>query len=287
MRQKQIYYMSFAMVGVIALVLLFIVPLTQVLYISFRDLSWQWDTDEFVGLSNYIQVFHDKEFLAAMLRNLLYVGVVVCANFVIGFGMALLCNTKFPGNRVLRTIIILPMLLIPAAGGVLWRVLYHQEFGLLNYIIGLLGFSSQAWLSQSGTALWAVMLTDIWGWTPWMFLLLLAGLESLPTAPIEAANVDGASTPQLISHIIIPMMRPIIFITVSLKAIDTFRTFDYVWVMTRGGPGQSSHILSTYIFRKAFRLFDYGYGATMSLISLMVSVAASMVFIYLVLRRKE
>lgn len=283
-RQEQVYKLC-VVPGVLVALLLVGTPLAYVLYLSLRNLNFLKDTNDFVGFSNYAKVFQDISFLMALFRNILYVVVVVAANFIIGFGMALVCSVEFRGSRSLRYIIVLPMLLLPTAASVLWRFLYHPDFSTTNQIITLLGFRPTMWLAQPSTVLWAVMLTDIWAWTPWMFLILLAGLEGLPKDPLEAARMDGASGWQVVRHVTLPMMTPVIRVAVSLKAIDTFRTFDYVWVMTKGGPGQSSQILSTYIYRQAFKNLSYGYGSSLSIVVMLVTIGLSAGLLYDVLRQ--
>ena len=153
--------------------------------------------------------------------------------------------------------------------------MYNYDIGVINNVANSLHILRVDWLGDPKMALISVLITDIWAWTPWMFLILLAGLEGLPAETIEAARIDGASGLRLIWMIMLPMMRPIYQVAISLKAIDTFRTFDYVWVMTGGGPGSSSDILSTYIYKSAFKNLAYGYSAAISLVVLVFTVALS------------
>jgi ABC-type sugar transport system permease subunit len=203
--------------------------------------------------------------------------VVVFFNFIIGFGMALVCSQEFRGNRILRAIIILPMLLIPTAAAVLWRFMYNYDLGVINKLLAFFRLGTPNWLGDPGLSLPSVLITDIWAWTPWMFLILFAGIEGLPKDALEAGVIDGASYFQLVRYIIIPMMRPITRVAVSLKAIETFRTFDYVWVMTRGGPGSSSDIMSTFVYKQAFKHLKYGYSASLSLVVLFIMILLSFI----------
>lgn len=246
-------------------------PLTRGVEISLTNLDLMAVTNRYVGFSNYVEVLKDPGFYYSFLRNIEYVVVVVFFNFVIGFTMAMVCNERFKGNRILRAIIILPMVVIPTAAAILWHFMYNYDIGIVNQVLSALNIPKVDWLGNPKLALPSVLVTDIWAWTPWMFVILLAGLEGLPDETIEAAKIDGASGLRLIWSIILPMMAPISFVAISLKAIDTFRTFDYVWVMTSGGPGSASNILSTYIYRKAFSSLQYGYGAAMSMIVLVLS----------------
>jgi ABC-type sugar transport system permease subunit len=135
-------------------------------------------------------------------------------------------------------------------------------------------------LSSPTFALVAIIVTSWWAWSPWAFLLLLGGLESLDPSPMEAARVDGASYRQVVWHVILPMMKPVIFATLSFKAVDSFLTFSFVWLMTQGGPGKSTHLLSTYVYEQAFRFLDYGYGSAMALVMVAISAVLSFIAVY-------
>lgn len=273
-RQRRTYWLLTAP-AIIATLVGFLWPIAKGVGISFTNLNLMAATDRNVGLANYAQVLTDPDFYMALLRNIEYVVVVVFFNFVIGFAMALVCNDRFRGNRILRGVIILPMLVIPTAAAILWRFMYNYDIGVINRILTAVHIPRVDWLGNPHMALTSVLITDIWAWTPWMFLILLAGLEGLPTETIEAARIDGASGLRLIWSIIIPMMKPIYQVAISLKAIDTFRTFDYVWVITGGGPGSASDILSTYIYKTAFKNLEYGYSAAMSLVVMVFTALLS------------
>lgn len=283
--KTRMYYLLLMPAVVLTLVLL-LVPLVRGVQISFTNLNMLKGTDSFVGIKNYIKVFTDVRFYEALYRTLIYTALVVLFNFFIGFGMAYICCQKFVGNKILRTIIIMPMLLIPSAGSLLWMYLYNYDLGAFNKILNLLGIGKVQWLISQDLVLYSIAITDIWSWTPFMFLLLLAGLEGIDKTPIEAAKIDGASEFQLMRYVIIPMMGPVISVSVALKAINVFRTFDYVWIMTKGGPGTSSEILSTYIYKESFKNMTYGYSSAMSIAVMLVSIALSILLIRkLVLRR--
>ena len=223
----------------------------------------------------------------ALGRNIIYVLIVLVFNFIIGFWMALVCNEKFPGAKLLRGIILIPMLLIPVAAATLWRFMYHPSFGLVNKLLNLIGLPAKNWLSDPGTALYAVIFTDIWAWTPWMFLILYAGLQGLDKSEVEAAKIDGATYLQRLWYIIIPTMKPVIFSALFLKGIDTFRAFDYVWVMTQGGPGGATHILSTYVYRIAFELLKYGSGSAYAIIVMILTIILSIPVVRYTIRERK
>jgi len=201
--------------------------------------------------------------------------------------MALLCNEKFPGAKLLSGIILIPMLLIPTSAATLWQFMYHPSLGIFNKLLKLIGLSGKAWLSETSTVLSAIIFTDIWSWTPWMFLILYAGLQSLNESILEAAKVEGATYLQSLWYMIIPMMKEIIFTALLLKGISTFSTFGYVQVMTQGGPGGASHILSTYVYKMSFMLLDYGKGSAYAIIVLVLSIILSIPIVIYVLYRSR
>jgi multiple sugar transport system permease protein len=261
-------------------------PLAFAGYISLRDWNLYQGRNEFVGLANYREILQDWEFGAAILRTFLYMAIVVSANVVLSLAFALIANTQFRGFRLFIGIMMLPMFLIPAAGATLWRVMYLREFGLINHLLNFFGLERVAWLASGATAIYAVMVADIWSWTPFMFLVVYAGLRAVPEEPIESAKLDGATYFQVFRHIILPLLSPVLAIAVTLKSINVFRTFDYVQVMTSGGPGGESHVAATYIFEKAMASLNYGYGTSMSMVMLLISAIMSIGFIHLV-RRTE
>ncbi|MBI4574346.1 MAG: sugar ABC transporter permease [candidate division NC10 bacterium] len=251
------------------------IPLMHVAYLSLFDYNIMSFRNQYIGLGNYAKILQDTDFGWALLRTWWYVAVVVGTDFVYGFLVALLAwQLPLGWSKLFRAIVILPMILIPSAAAMLWRsVIYTPPYAIFDRLLGLP--MSVSVLASPQTALWGIILTAIWGWSPWVFLLLLAGLEGLPTEPLEAARIDGASFPQLVWQVILPMMKPVIFITLSLKAVDSFLSFTFPWIMTEGGPGGSSHVLSTYIFERAFKFLDYGYGSSLGVVMLGIAVLTS------------
>jgi len=252
----------------------FVYPLVQTFYLSFFSYSPIYGK-KFLGLTAYSRVLSDKTFIDTILRNLIYVGVVVGVNLFIGMGYALLTYKAAKGIRILRIILVMPILFIPAAAAITWSLLYDGQIGLINHFLKSIGLGGRMWLASGRTAFPAVMVTDIWGWTPFVYLVLLAGLQSLPVEPLEAAEIDGASSFQKFWYVVLPMMKPVIAVATVIKSLDTFRTFVFMWTMTMGGPGDSTQVLSTLIFARAFRQFKYGLGSTMATITFLVAMVLS------------
>lgn len=274
-KRKMPVYLLMAIPLLAVIAIFFVYPLAHIFYLSFFEYT-PLVAKKFLGLRAYARVLSDEVFIATIFRNLIFVGVTVGANLIIGMGFALLTYKEVPGVKLLRTILIVPMLFIPAASAITWSLLYNEQIGLINHFLKTIGVRPREWLAHGSTAFPAVMVADIWGWLPFVYLILLAGLQSLPTECFEAADIDGASAWQKFWHVTLPMMKPIIAIATILKSLDAFRTFVYMWVMTRGGPGDSTQVLSTLIFSKAFRLFKYGSGSTMAAITWAMAFAMSL-----------
>ncbi len=286
MLQRRRTYL-FVLPALVVIVALIAFPLGKLIHLSSMQYDLMKGVIRPVGWANYQKTLSNPEFLRSVLRTFMYVVVVVAVNFILGLVMALVVNRPFRGNRVFQAMLMLPMLVIPTAASVLWRFMYNPTIGPLNAILKAFHLPQVQWLSNSTTAIWFIMLVDIWAWTPWMFLVLYAGLKALAQEPIEAARIDGASGWQVLRYITLPMLRPIIFVAVSLKFIDTFRVFGYPWVMTEGGPGGSSHVMSTYIYQLAFRNLKYGLSSSMAVIAMLVALTASSLFLYLAWTRRE
>lgn len=276
-RKRQVFFLKLILPAVVVVSITFIYPLIYNFWLSFTEMHLWEDTSRWVGINNYVSVFRSERFYRAICNNFLYVGIVIGVNLVLGMALALYASIQFRGVKVLRLIITLPMLFIPAASATMWSLLYNEHFGLINILLSSLGFEKKAWLAMPGVAIYAVMFTDIWSWTPFVFLVFLAGLQNIPIEYFEVAQIDGASKFQCFRYVTLPLMRSIIVIVTLFRCADVFRAFDYVWVMTRGGPGFSSHLLSTYTYLIGFSNVRFGMAACLSMISLAIS--SIMVFV--------
>lgn len=266
-------YWWFLAPAVVAVAVLIVVPLGFTGYYSLRNFNLQLGTDSFIGLRNYITALTggDPDFTASLVRTFVYVAVVIGVDFIVGMTQALIIfRMSSRVARFWRAVFLLPILIIPTASAVFWQtIMYAPDTGAFLAVLGL-GDVVRAPLGSPDLAFWAIIVTVIWAWSPWVFLLLSAGLDALDKDVIEAGMVDGATYFQRLRHIILPLMRPVIFITLAFKALDSFLSFPFVWVMTQGGPGGSTHLLSTYIYQKAFQFLDYGFGSALAIIMLVV-----------------
>lgn len=239
-------------------------PLLYMIYGSFRE----WDPSqtigetEFVGLKNYITLLNDPSFHESLGVTLKFAFAVVSIEMLLGVGLALLLDRNIRGISVLRTMFILPMMIAPVVVGLMWRYMYHPTVGTFNRFLKSMGFDGIDWLGQH--ALMSIVIADIWQWTPFIFILTLAALQSLPRSTLEAARIDGATGWQQIIYIKIPLMMPVLIVTCLLRLIDAFKVLEVILVMTEGGPGLSTEILALRISRTATEFRELGVAAAMS-----------------------
>jgi multiple sugar transport system permease protein len=225
-------------------------------------------------LGNYTRLIEDQFFLKALAQTAVYTAVALALEFVLGLGLALLVDSLGRGRGFFRAGLLAPMLLPPVVVAVIWRLIYNPQFGLLNGSLRAMGIDASplTWTSGERTALLSVILVDVWEWTPFVFLLLSAGLQALPQEPLEAARIDGASAWQTFRDIELPLLKPAILLSILLRSMDLLRIFDQIFILTQGGPGFATETMSLYIYRTAFRFFNFGYAAAMSFLGLALTV---------------
>ena len=250
--------------AVIIMGLALLYPLGYMIYGSFRawDPSQNISETEFVGLKNYITLFFDPAFRESLSVTLTFAFAVVTAELAIGVGLALLLDRNIRGMSVLRTLFILPMMIAPVVVGLMWRYMYHPTVGTINRTLKSMGLEGVDWLGQH--ALLSVIIADIWQWTPFIFILSLAALQSLPRSALEAAKIDGATGWQQIRYIKLPLMMPVLIVTGLLRLIDAFKVLEVILVMTEGGPGLSTEIIALRISRTTTEFRELGVAAAMS-----------------------
>ena len=285
MRRKLLGYLLLApaMVAILAVV---IYPLLYSVYVSLTDLTIGMPMVSFVGLYNYLDSLQDPIFQSSLLTTIEFTFIAVTVEFLLGFGVALLLYREFKGRNVIRTITLLPMMITPVVVGIIWLLLYQPDFSLINYLLSLLGVQGPLWLQSRPWALISIIVADIWHWSPFFVLLLSSGLLSLPQDPLEAARVDGASNVQIFWHIMLPLLRPLIMVALLLRIIESFKIFDKVYVMTEGGPGTFTEVLSFRIWKEAFMFRHFGYSASMSYYMIIILSILAMV-LFRLLRRRE
>ena len=268
-------------VAVMGVALLY--PIGYMIYASFLDWSpsQRIGEAEFVGFRNYLELLGDAAFHESFWVTLRFAALVVSLEMVLGVGLALLLDRKLRGMTLLRTVFILPMMIAPIVVGLMWRYMYHPSVGTFNRILNDLGLPSAPWLSDGTWAFASVVIADVWQWTPFIFILALAALQSLPRSALEAARIDGATGWQLIWHIKLPLMMPVLIVTALLRLIDAFKVLEVILVMTNGGPGLSTEILALRISRTASEFQQLGYAAAMSnVLLILLLVITILMFVY-------
>jgi multiple sugar transport system permease protein len=221
---------------------------------------------EFIGLKNFAELYlRDENFLDSIWRTFYFTAFAVIVEMVLGLAIALLLNRKLKGHKIIRTLFMLPMMATPTAMALIWVLMYNPTLGVLNFLLSLLGVPPQEWLSNLHLVIPALALVDIWQYTPFVTLILLAGLATIPVEPLESARIDGASPWQVVWHIILPLLRPTMMVAALFRVIDTLKTFDTIYVMTQGGPGRASQTINLFAFQTAFEYFHIGYASAVSL----------------------
>jgi multiple sugar transport system permease protein len=266
-----------------AMLLVFgIYPLVYSIWLSLQKRNPVRRQLEFSGFSQWEKALSDPRTWSALETTLIYTAVALVLQLVLGMLIALLLDTDRRGYGVLRALMTLPLVVPPAVTGMMFLLMQDGSFGVLSFYLYWLGIVSPAapLLGNPHTALIALLLADIWQWTPFMVLIMLAGLRALPRDPYEAAAIDGATNTQMFFRLTLPMLSKVIAVAVLIRGVDLFRIYDYVYIMTGGGPGTATETISFYAGRIYFT-GDFPYAATLSLIVLIVLILVSNVFVRL------
>lgn len=284
----------FILPALVILLAITIYPLVRTLYLTVMSLELTMvPVARYVGLQNFARIFtEDGRFWASMGNTGILVGLGVAVQLAFGTLLALLLNDMRRGRTVLLTLFLLPVMIAPVVAGFQWRVIFNDTFGPLNFLIGWATFGlvdGPQWLSNPDLALYAIMLTDVWQWTPFMVLLVLAGLQSVPGEQVEAAEVDGAGYWQTFWRIKVPSMLPILAIAVLIRGMDAFNksTFDLVYLLTGGGPGNATETAAYYTYLNGFRFFSMGYTAALAVVQLLIMVIVATLFLQVLRRQRE
>jgi multiple sugar transport system permease protein len=268
----------------VVMLCIFGIPLLFSLYLSFT--GWALDQalmgGRFVGLANYEDLLNDPAFVGSLGITFGYTAATVAAQMVLGLAIALLLNIDLPYMRILRTALVVPMMITPIVGALCWKLLLEPSLGLFNYLIG----QKIVWLGMPATALLSVWVVSVWQSTPYVALILLAGLRSLPSEPLEAAAIDGANRRQSFWHITLPLLRPYLLVALLLRVIFEFRAFDNIYALTGGGPANATMVLSMFTYLTSFVRFDFSLGAAASWIMLLISMVTCLFFIVTIRRRE-
>lgn len=265
--RKWIFPTTFLTPALLLLVLVNAVPIVYTVITSFSNYYLPMARNRrFIGLDNYISIFYDDRFWNAMKLTLVYVGVCLVVEVVLAFGIATLLARQERGVAVIRAILLLPIVLTPIAVAFLWRLLFSPTLGLLNYVLGMAGFGPYEWIYSPEQALPSLILVDIWQRTPELVLIIFTGLLAIPAELIEAARVDGASSWRLFWQVKLPLLKPILMVGVLFRVIDLSKAFDVIFILTRGGPGISTEVLSLYTYTMGFGFLRMGYASALGMV---------------------
>ena len=249
-------------------------PIIYTFVLSFH--SWRMSANipwKFVGLDNYVELFSDSRFPNAVLRTFIFALIALAFEIVLGMVIAIYLDRVFFGKNFVKTAFLLPKVATPVAIGMVWKLIYEPNIGILNTIIRNMNGPKIDWLGDSGKALYSLVAVDIWQWTPFVMLIISAGLTSIPLELFEAAMVDGASGIKIVFKVTLPLLRPTIYTAVLLRLIDVLKTFDIIYSMTQGGPGFATETMNILSFRQAFEFLQFG-EASATLIIFFVIVMA-------------
>jgi multiple sugar transport system permease protein len=286
-RQQRRDRLIFLVPSMTVLAVILFYPLAYSLGLSFYNYYLPVPRTTFVGLDNFRFILGDDAFWEALNVTARFTGAAVAIEVVLGIAVALLLDSRIPCRRFVNTVVLLPMAITPAVAGLLMRWMFESNWGLVNYFLGLVGVRGPGWTGDPVWALWSIVLADVWQNTPFVILVVYAGLQSVPVEPLEAAMVDGASRVQTLAHVVFPFLRPLILFVLIIRSMDAFRIFDQVFVMTGGGPGTTTQTITFYNYVMAFRQLRMGRASALGVITLLILSLVISAWIYLLYRREK
>jgi multiple sugar transport system permease protein len=273
--------------ALIFIILIFLIPLVYTVSMSF--LRWNLLRPDlgirFIGVSNYERLFTDEFTLYTVGRTFYFVIGAVVVELLAGLCIALALNTEFKGWKVVQSILLIPFMIAPVVVGFVWRFILNNDYGpIIHFIkqIGLDGLVSQPLLSNPNAVIPVLIMADAWEFIPFVTLVLLAGLKSLPYEPYEAAYVDGATANQRFFYITLPLLRPSVLVAVVIRTLTSLRVFDIVFIMTGGGPGTSSETLAFYGYRMAFQSYNIGFSSTINMLTFGIAIVFTLIYMKII-----
>ncbi|MEX2291128.1 MAG: sugar ABC transporter permease [Mycobacteriales bacterium] len=274
----------FLLPGLITLVVIIIFPLLYTIRVSFSSWNVSSPVMDYVGGANYAKLISDGRFWSSVLRLVLLAGGTVLLQYVIGFGVALLVWREVRARRLWRVLFLVPMMTTPVVMAAIWQTIFNESLGPLNDLLGVVGIGPVKWLTDSGPALFALMTVEVWQWTPFMFLLLLAGLLSLPKEPFMAAAIDGAGVWRTFWKVTFPLMGPVSVTAIIIRLIEASKISDTVYVLTSGGPGSATESPGYYLYIRGLKEQQTGYAGALSLTYLILMIVTLTVIAALLAR---
>lgn len=261
--------------SIIFILLMIVIPLLYNFALSFTD--WQMSIvkpPKFVGLANYIETFADERFQASVWRTIVFSGIAIVLEAVLGVTLAVLINRKFHGHRLMQALMLLPVVATPVALGMVWNLMLEPTIGVGNVLLNALGLPSRAFLSTTSfeSMLWLIFI-DVWEWTPMVMLIVYGGLMTIPQAPYESALIDGANKWQTFFKITLPLASPTILVAVLMRLIDVVKTYDIIYATTGGGPSFATETINIYGYLNMFSYYRFGKAAAISVLFFIVVMA--------------
>ena len=271
----------FFLPGAIFMGAFLIYPIMKMVFDSFFKVGITGDR-AFIGLDNYIKAFTAGGFMKQLKNTLVYILIAVSVETILGFIFALLFELNYKGSKIVRSFMMTPLMIAPLVAGLIWKLMMSSNFGIVNEMLMRMGILSNAsdilWLADSRWSLIACCIADIWLTTPFMMLMILAGLQGLDGSMVEAARMDGANKLQEIFYIKVPGIKPVLLTALSVRIIDAAKTFDIIWAMTEGGPNSSSETISIVIYKTLVKYNNTGYASAMAVIFIIVLVVFTLIF---------
>lgn len=279
-RQQERFGFAMITPSMLFLFLMAAFPLVMLVAMSGFRIDFTYPAgNRWVGVGNYLQMFHDSRFFHAVQVTAIYTISTVFLQVVTGLALAMAFFRRFRGQGFLRVSVLLPMILAPVVVGLAFRtMIMTPQYGILDYLFIVVGFGSKPWLVDPNWALLSVILIHTWQWTPFAFLVFLASLNGLPPDPLEAALIDGRNAWQRFRHVILPMIRPALVIVIIFRTMISLRAFAAIFSATGGGPGTATEILNLYTYRESFNSLNLGYGAALGTTLLVITVVISIIF---------
>ncbi len=277
-----------ALPGLIALIVLVVGPLVYMFFNSFfvKTLAAPIPP-RFTWFGNYGKVFTDTRFWNAFKNTMIIMVVGIPLQSLLGLSMALLLSKPFRGSRIIVAFFLIPVMITPIVSGFQWKIILDQRFGPMNYILGMVGVDPKAWLAEPFLAMVSILMMDTWQWTPFVTVVLLAGLAAIPKQVYEASSVDGSSTWETLWRVTMPLLKPMFTLVVLLRIIFIFKIFDPVYILTGGGPGISTETLSLLTYITGFKNFNVGITSTLAVVQLLIMVLIAKLFMNLVMKKRE
>jgi len=273
--------------AVVTLFLIVIIPIVFNLYLAFTKWTIGLGQPRFIGLGNFIELLSDERVLNGVKVMIYFSGLSLSLEIVLGLLIAVYFNRQFKGSEVVQAIYILPFAATPVAVALIWRIMLNPEIGVLNYLLQSVGLPGSLWVSSPKTVIPALVMVDVWKWTPMITLIVLAGLKSLPHEPYEAAQIDGASALQIFWYITLPLIRPVLIAAMMLRSLDNLKEFDMLYTITQGGPGIASETLYLYSYNVGFSFFKAGYGSALMVVVFLIVLVFNVVMNRLRLRAES